>query len=76
MVEKKFGHTASFPYVSQARRKWHEQQEAFERQRREHEIQMIAMEAAEVDRRSEEVRGRDRDGGEQGSGVGIGVFKS
>ena len=43
-------------FLSQARRKWHEQQEAFERQRREHEIQMIAMEAAEVDRRSEEVR--------------------
>ncbi len=44
------------PTPTQARRKWVEQEEAFERQRREHEVKMIAMEAAEVDRRSEEVR--------------------
>jgi len=43
-------------FLLQARRQWVEQQAAFQRQRREHEAKMVAMEEAEVQRREEEVR--------------------
>ena len=43
-------------WTFQARRKWEEEQESFDRRRREHEMKMVEMERAEVVRREEEIR--------------------
>ena len=42
--------------IFQAQRRWIEEQEEFRRKQREHEIQMIEMEQAEVQRRELEVK--------------------
>jgi hypothetical protein len=49
----------------QALRRWEEQQGEFVRLRRGHEMDMIAMEAQEVDRREDEVRRRIEEFNEQ-----------
>ena len=48
-------HFFCFP-IFQAQRRWIEEQEEFRRKQREHEIQMIEMEGAEVKRRELEVK--------------------
>ena len=51
----KISHFFYFP-IFQAQRRWIEEQEEFRRKQREHEIQMIEMEGAEVKRRELEVK--------------------
>ena len=58
MVIYSFIHFFTFFFfpIFQAQRRWIEEQEEFRRKQREHEIQMIEMEGAEVKRREIEVK--------------------
>lgn len=45
----------------EARRRWEEEQELFDRRKREHELKMVEIERAEVTRREEEIRRRNEE---------------
>ncbi len=55
----------SLPSPLQAERRWQEQEGEYVRRRRDHEMQLISLEAAEVQRREEEVRRRIEELNEQ-----------